>query len=122
MGRVAALYADDASGAGGHEGDSYAPSPAGAELLRDNNMPPPADPPPPPILPSPRPAATDPGPRKESVASRFRSDRRRGGALAEALAPRMGRPPPGCPAALDVDWGEWGVGFRLVFPSSPRVG
>lgn len=39
-----------------------------------------------------------------------------GRALAEALAPRMGHPPPGCPEALDVDWGEWGENINLVFP------
>lgn len=37
-------------------------------------------------------------------------------ALAEALAPTMGDRPPGCPGALDVDWGEWGVKLTLVFP------
>lgn len=119
--RVAALYAD-AFGVGGDEGD-YAPSPAAVGLLRDNSIPPP---PPPPVGPPPTPssqqhAAADAAPGKGSVSTR--SDSSRGGrALAEALAPRMGRPPPGCPAALDVDWGEWGVGLRLVFPPSPRVG
>lgn len=116
VGRVAALYAGDASSVGGYEGDNYAPSPAGAELVRDNNTPPPAAPPgDSPIPSSPRYTATGPPPRKGGVVNSR--------ALAEALAPRMGRPPPGCPAALDVDWGEWGVGLRLVFPApSPRVG
>lgn len=36
--------------------------------------------------------------------------------LAEALAPTMGSPPPGCPSALAVDWGEWGEKLKLVFP------
>lgn len=40
-------------------------------------------------------------------------------ALAEALAPLMGIPPPGCPGALDVDWGMWGGQLELVFP--PRA-
>lgn len=41
---------------------------------------------------------------------------RGGRELAEALAPRMGVAPPGCPAALDVDWGEWGAKLTLEFP------
>lgn len=48
---------------------------------------------------------------------RGRVSNRRG--LAEALAPLMGIPPPGCPGALDVDWGTWGGQLELVFP--PRA-
>lgn len=117
MDRVAVLYAD-AFGVGGDEGD-YSPSPAAMELLRDNNAPPtpylPAAPPP--IPASEQHAAIDAAPARGGGASTGG-----GRALAEALAPRMGRPPPGCPAALDINWGEWGVGLRLAFPPSPRVG
>lgn len=121
MHRVTALYAD-ASGFGGDE-SVYAPSPAAVELLRDDSTPPPPPPPTgsPPVTSSQQYAANGAPPRKGGLSNR--SGTSRGGrALAEALAPRMGRPPPGCPAALDVDWGDWGVGLRLLFPPSPPVG
>lgn len=144
MDRVAVLYADDdaatATGirtAGDDiDGLDYSPSPAAAELLWEMNAPQPPPPPPPhslqpPLPSSPKYAVDDEvrtggggsgsgGISKSWSKGSSRSSRSsRGRALAEALAPRMGRPPPGCPAALDVDWGEWGVGLRLVFPPSP---
>lgn len=124
MDRVALLYADDAAIAtAGDVEDDNSPSPAAVQLLREMNAPPP-----PPSQQSlqmpPKYAAGDVfrggdggggiGKKTSTISS---SSRWR--ALAEALAPRMGRPPPGCPAALDVDWGEWGVGLSLVFPPSP---
>lgn len=78
------------------DADDSSPSPVAVELLRELNTP---LPPPP----------TEARPQTASGGG--------GRAMAEALAPTMGRPPPGCPGALDVHWGEWGVKLKLVFPS-----
>lgn len=51
--------------------------------------------------------------------TRPRNDRAKSRALAEALAPTMGAPPPGCPDPLDVDWGTWGRELELEFPRTP---
>ncbi|CBN80210.1 hypothetical protein Esi_0131_0021 [Ectocarpus siliculosus] len=112
--RVAAVYVNG--------GDEYSPSPVAAELLCELERL---------TTPLPRPPGLSPTLASQPAAvvkargglrANVACGRSRGRALAEALAPRMERPPPGCPAALDVDWGEWGVGLRLAFPSSPRVG
>ncbi len=120
-GRVAALCAD-APGVGDRAGE-YPPSPAAIDLFRETSVPPPLPPPARGASSLPSSAnfsAAGAAPREGGVNNG--SGARKGRALAEALAPRMGQPPPGCPAALDVDWGEWGVGFRVMFPPSPRVG
>ena len=119
--RVAALCAD--APAVGDDVGEYPPSPAAVDLFREMDVPPPL---PPPALASSLPLSTPPHPvvgaaPGEKGVNPGRSARK-GRALAEALAPRMGRPPPGCPAALDVNWGEWGVGLSVVFPRSPRLG
>lgn len=117
MGTFAALY--------GGDGDIHSASPMATELLQGmNTNPPPPSPPQTPALS--QPPALSPQCSAYFATRGGVSGRKkrvgRGRALAEALAPGMGRPPPGCPAAMDVDWGEWGVGFSLVFPPSPGVG
>lgn len=114
--------------------DDWHDSPVAAELLREVNQPPPPTPPPlppPPALLSagftgttPPEASGEAHVLRDRAVVEEKAGRRRGRsgvgrALAEALAPMMGCPPPGCPEALDVDWGDWGVTLDLVFP--PRV-
>lgn len=117
-GRVAALCVD-VPGVDDDLGE-YPPSPAAMDLFREKSVPPPPPPPPRASSLTTNFSAAGAAPREGGVNTR--SGTQKGHALAEALAPRMGQPPPGCPAALDVDWGEWGVGLRVVFPLSPRVG
>ena len=124
--------------------DELSPSPVAARLLHEINLAssPPPPPPPKPLLPptsrpipltSSPPASAPFSPSVEVTSSSSRSStknpsrsggysvdegetKREGCALAHALAPRMGPPPPGCPTAYQADWGQSAVKLTLAFP------
>lgn len=96
-----------------HAEDAPVPSPLGAELTREVSAPSPT--PNVKLFSSPQHTSSARAYRREASRLGERGDRGER-ELAEALAPRMGRAPPGCPGALDVDWGEWGTRLTLEFP------
>lgn len=93
--------------------DAPVPSPLGAELTLEVSAPSPT--PNVKLSSSPLHTSSAPADRREALRLGGRGDRGER-ELAEALAPRMGRAPPGCPGALDVAWGEWGTRLTLEFP------
>lgn len=88
-----------------HDAVNAATSPAAEELLQGLDAPP---------LPPPQKSEScrqhTPGSEPYRIG--------RGREMAEALSPTIvGPPPPGCPAPLKADWGEWGVKLKLAFAS-----